>query len=135
MSDYSDDYYYGPRDCDFEQELDCGCETIPCRMYDPVVKNFVDILSDGAERAVFDYDELPEDLSVAIVLNFPDIGVRRVVVYSLNEWNAHLLEEFANELAETKIDLPRPRLVTGNLTHRGHHNKTNCSINEAVGGY
>ena len=82
---------------------------------DPVVKNFVDVLNDGAERAVFDYDELPEDLTVAIVVNFPDIGVRREMLYSLGEWNAHLLEEFASQLAETEIKLPRPRIVIGNL--------------------
>ena len=105
------------------------------RGMDPVVKNFVDVLSDGAERAIFDYDDLPDDLTVSIVVNFPDIGVRRVMVYSLDEWDAHLLEEYANQLAETKIELPRPRIVSGNLTHRVHHNKTNCSINEAVGGY
>ncbi len=129
-----DEYLYGPRDCEVEQEPDFGCETIPGGM-DPVVKNFVDVLNDGAERAIFDYDELPEDLSVAIVVNFPDLGVRRVVVYSLDEWNAHLLEEYASQLAETKIELPRPMLFTGNLTHRVLNNKTNCPINGAVGGY
>lgn len=133
---YDDEYLYAPRDCEFEQEPECCCETIPGGM-DPVVKKFTDILSEGAERAVFEYDDLPEDLSVSIVLNFPDIGVRKVMLYALNEWDAHLLEEYASELAETEIKLPRPRLVTGNLTHGGHRapNKTNCSINEAVGGY
>ena len=29
MSNYGDDYYYGPRDCEFDEEPDCGCETIP----------------------------------------------------------------------------------------------------------
>jgi hypothetical protein len=109
-----DDFYYGPRGCEIEEEPDCGYQSIPGAM-DPVVKNFVDVLNDGAERAVFDYDELPEDLTVAIVVNFPDIGVRRVMLYSLGEWNAHLLEEFASQLAETEIKLPRPRIVIGNL--------------------
>ncbi len=131
---YDDEYLYGPRGSEFDEEPDCGCQSIPGGM-DPVVKDFVNILSDGAERAVFDYDELPDNLTVSIVVNFPDIGVRRVVLYSLGEWDAHLLEEFASQLAETKIELPRPRIVSGNLTHRDHHKKTNCSINEAVGGY
>jgi hypothetical protein len=111
---YDDEYLYGPRGCAIDEEPDCGCQSIPGGM-DPVVKNFVDVLNDGAERAIFDYDDLPDDLSVAIVVNFPDIGVRRVMLCALNEWNAHLLEEFANELAETKIELPRPKTVTGNL--------------------
>jgi len=134
MSNY-DEYLYGPRCCEFEQEQECGFETIPGGT-DPVVKSFVDVLNDGAERAVFEYDDLPETLTAAIVLNFPDIGVKRVMVYSLDEWNSHLLTQYASELAETEIELPRPRIVTGDLTPGGgHHKKTNCSISGSDGGY
>ena len=47
---------YGPRDCEIDEEPDCGCQSIPGGM-DPVVKNFVDVLGDAAERAIFDYDD------------------------------------------------------------------------------
>jgi hypothetical protein len=132
---FSDENCYAPRGCEFEEEPDCICESIPVVLYDPVVKTFAEILMDGSERAVMEYDDLPENLTVSIVFNFPNIGVRRAMIYSLDEWSAHLLSEYARELAETEIELPRPRVVTGNLIHRDHHKKTNCSINEEVGGY
>jgi hypothetical protein len=132
MCDY-DDFYYGPRCCDL-QEQECVSESVPGAM-DTVVKKFADILADGAERAVFDYDDLPETLTAAIVLNFPDIGLKKVMIYSLDEWNAHLLTQYASQMAETEIELPRARLVTGDLTPEGHHKKTNCSIRGSDGGY
>ncbi|MCL5125958.1 MAG: hypothetical protein M1511_15960 [Deltaproteobacteria bacterium] len=110
-TDFSDDYFYGPRDCELEQEHGCIAESFPILQHDPVVKTFADILDDAAERAVGEYEFVPADLTVSIVLNFPNVGVKTALIYSLDEWNAHLLTEYASELAKAEVELPRPRYV------------------------
>ena len=111
MSDYSDDYFYGPSGCAFEEEPDGGCKTIPGRMYDDAVKKFVNILNDGAERAVTKYDYIPDNVSVAIVICDPDSGIKGVNLYSVSNENIHFISKIACTLAKSTIILHRP---TGN---------------------
>jgi len=107
MSDYSDDFYYGPREsCDFEQELDCGYEPTP-NPKDPVVIKFAEILTKNAENAFEAYDYVPEDSSLALVFCDPDGEMTGVNLYSVSNENIQFISKIASTLSKTTIYLPR----------------------------